>query len=161
MDIASWISISDPTTPLAGGFITLVPTVTKYLDFSEISITWSASLYSLVTGALILPFGRLADNHGGFALYVAGIIWMCIWSLVAGFSPNALVLNSCRAMQGLGAAACLPAGLNLLGRTYRPGPRKNMVFSIYRAMAPLGFTGGVLIACLSPRFGYWSWSWFF
>lgn len=48
----------------------------------------------------------------------------------------------------------------LIGSTYRPGPRKNLVFSIYGGAAPLGFFTGVFIAGVTGsflRFGWYFW----
>ena len=70
------------------------------------------------------------------------------------------MLDLCRALQGLGPAALLPSGVMLIGSTYRPGPRKNLVFSIYGGSAPLGFFFGVFIAGLTgqfTRFGWYFW----
>lgn len=43
----------------------------------------------------------------------------------------------------------------MLGKTYEPGQRKNVVFSIYAAMAPLGSFAGILIASLALHHGNW------
>lgn len=47
----------------------------------------------------------------------------------------------------------------LLGSIYRPGPRKNLIFSIYGAMAPLGFFIGIFVAGISGQ--YIGWRWYF
>jgi len=78
------------------------------------SRTWPASVFTLVTGAFLLPFGRLADIVGGHILFGLGLIWFMIWTLIASFSRNYGMVNVCRALQGLGPAAFLPAGLVLL-----------------------------------------------
>ena len=70
------------------------------------------------------------------------------------------MLDLCRAAQGLGPAAFLPASLMLLGSIYRPGPRKNLIFCIYGAMAPLGFWFGMLFAGLAGSFLSWRWYFF-
>lgn len=93
--------------------------------------------------------------YGGYPLYVAGTIWLAIWSLIAGFSKNALMLDFCRALQGLGPAAYLPSSVMLLGSIYRPGPRKNLVFSIYGACAPFGFFAGIFFAGLIGEYTTW------
>lgn len=113
----------------------------------------------MVTGAFLLPFGRLADIYGGYIVFVAGLIWFAIWSLIGGFSTNYVMLNFCRALQGLGPAAFLPAGVMLLGSLYRPGPRKNLVFSLYGACSPIGFFTGIFFAGLSGE--YLPWRWYF
>jgi MFS family permease len=47
----------------------------------------------------------------------------------------------------------------VLGSVYRPGPRKNLVFSIYGACAPLGFFIGIFFAGVTAQ--YTTWGWFF
>lgn len=93
--------------------------------------------------------------YGGYPLYVGGTIWLAVWSLVAGFSKNAMMLDFCRALQGLGPAAFLPSSMMLLGSIYRPGPRKNLVFSIYGACAPFGFFVGIFFAGLIGEYTTW------
>jgi MFS family permease len=65
------------------------------------------------------------------------------------------MMDLCRAIQGFGPAAYLPASFMLLGSTYRPGPRKNIVFSIYGAAAPLGFYVGIFFAGKLPYYTCW------
>jgi hypothetical protein len=36
--------------------------------------------------------------------------------------------------------------------TFRPGPRKNIIFSIYGAMAPLGFFIGILFGGIAGQY---------
>ena len=98
--------------------------------------------------------------YGGYPVYLFGLAWFFIWSLIAGFSENELMLDCCRALAGLGTAAFLPAGVLLMGTVYRPGPRKNLVFSLYGGSAPLGFFFGVFIAGLTGQylpFGWYFW----
>ncbi|KAK3671171.1 hypothetical protein LTR78_008972 [Recurvomyces mirabilis] len=139
------------------GFTVLIPTVVRELDIPPAATTWPANAFSLTLAAFLLPFGRLADIYGGFYVYIAGCIWYCVWSLIAGFSQSELMLDFCRALQGLGPAAFLPASLTLLGSMYRPGPRKNMVFSIYGAMAAFGFFVGIFFAGVSAQYAGWRW----
>jgi MFS family permease len=114
------------------------------LEIPEGGRTWPASAFSLTVASFLLVFGRLADMYGGYPLYVGGMAWLSLWSLIGGFAQNALMLDICRALQGLGPAAFLPSSMMILGSVYRPGPRKNLVFSIYGACAPLGFFAGTL-----------------
>nr|POE47373.1 putative mfs-type transporter [Quercus suber] len=147
------------TEYFVSGFTVLIPVVARYLSIPASSTTWPASAFSLVISAFLIPFGRLADIYGGFPVYLFGCIWFCVWSLIAGFSQNELMLDFCRALQGLGPAAYLPAGLTLIGKAYRPGPRKNLVFSVYGAMAPLGLFIGVFFAGVTGE--YIGWQWYF
>ena len=45
----------------------------------------------------------------------------------------------------------------LIGKTYRPGPRKNLVFSIYGASAPVGMMVGIVMSGISGQLLSWRW----
>jgi len=128
------------------GFNVILPTLIKQFNIPQESAVWPAGAFALITSAFLLPFGRLADKYGGYPVYLFGLAWFFVWSLIAGFSTNELMLDICRALQGFGPAAFLPSGVLLMGTIYRPGPRKNIVFSLYGGSAPLGFFFGVFIA---------------
>ncbi|TGO26005.1 hypothetical protein BPAE_0068g00390 [Botrytis paeoniae] len=139
------------------GFAVIIPSLIKDLNIPISSSTWPATAYSLMVSSVMLPFGRLADIYGGRRVYIAGLAWLTLWSLIAGFSKDQYMLDICRALQGLGPAAFMPSGMMLLGRTYRPGPRKNLVFSIYGACGAAGFFIGIFFAGLTAEFAKWAW----
>ncbi|KAB8296009.1 hypothetical protein EYC80_008822 [Monilinia laxa] len=139
------------------GFAVIVPDLVKDLNIPVSSSTWPAAAYSLMVSSVMLPLGRLADIYGGRSVYIAGLAWLTVWSLIAGFSKDQYMLDICRALQGLGPAAFMPSGMLLLGRTYRPGPRKNFVFSIYGACGAAGFFIGIFFAGLTAQYTKWGW----
>ncbi|KAI8631815.1 major facilitator superfamily-domain-containing protein [Xylariaceae sp. FL1651] len=139
------------------GFNIVLPQVAVALDISDAERTWPAAVPNLTTAALLLPFARLCDLYGGRYVFLGGLSWCFIWSIAAGFSPSPTILIVCRAMQGIGFSAFLPAGLALLGHTYRPGPRKNFVYSMYGAFACIGFYFGILIGAIAGQFLDWRW----
>ncbi|KAL3477290.1 major facilitator superfamily-domain-containing protein [Aspergillus californicus] len=139
------------------GFNTILPHLTVALDIPQDSQTWPASVFSLVTGACLLPIARLADIYGPRLIFNIGLAWFLVWSFIAGWSINYKMLIVCRALQGLGPAAFLPAGIMLIGSIYRPGPRKNLVFSLYGAFSPVGFYSGICVGGLSGHYLLWKW----
>lgn len=116
-------------------------------------------MLTLAVAASLFPLGRLADMYGGYFVFNGGMLWYFVWSLAAGFTNDYIAFILCRAMQGFGAAAILPTGIMLLGRVYRPGPRKNFVFAMYGAIAPAGFFFGMLMGGVSVE--KLTWRWFF
>ncbi|KAK3905233.1 major facilitator superfamily domain-containing protein [Staphylotrichum tortipilum] len=141
------------------GFNIILPNVSHALDIPKESQTWPASVFSLVTGSFLLPFGRLADIHGAYIVFNFGLVWFSIWALISGFSTNYQMLIVARALGGFGPAAFLPTSIMLLGKTYRPGPRKNLVFSLWSAFAPIGFFLGIITGGATAE--YMSWRWYF
>lgn len=139
------------------GFTVIVPTLIDALDIPQNSSVWPATAFSLVIASTLLVFGRLGDMYGGFPVYITGVLWLLVWSIITGFSVNPVMMICCRALQGLGAAAFLPTGVMLIGTVYRPGPRKNIVFALYGACAIVGFFFGIFVAGLVGQFLHWGW----
>ena len=148
------------TEYFVSGFNVVLPTVVEDLNIPRNTQTWPANAFSLVVACFLLFFGRLSDMYGGFPVYVGGVAWLAIWGLIAGWAQNELMIDFARALQGLGPAAYLPSSLMLLGSIYRPGPRKNVIFSIYGACAPLGFFIGIFFAGVTAQYTTWRWYFF-
>lgn len=141
------------------GFTVIVPTLIDALDIPQNSSVWPATAFSLVIASTLLVFGRLGDMCGGYPVFLGGVVWLLVWSIITGFSVNPLMLIFCRALQGVGAAAFLPTGVMLIGTVYRPGPRKNIIFALYGACAIGGFFLGIFTAGLVGQ--YLPWGWYF
>ncbi|MCJ1379018.1 hypothetical protein MMC17_002117 [Xylographa soralifera] len=121
-------------------------------------LSWFAAAYSLTVGTFILVAGRLGDIFGYKNLFLLGWLWFGLWSLIAGFSVYAhseIFFDFCRAMQGVGPAVMIPNALALLGQTYPPGMRKNMIFALFGATAPGGFVIGAVFASLIAERASW------
>lgn len=125
------------------------------------NLSWLAAGYSLTVGTFILPAGRWGDLYGHKKLFIIGWAWFTLWSLIAGFAVYAHSLPFfafCRAMQGIGPAILLPNGIAILARTYPPGPKKNMVLSIFGACAPGGFILGAVFSGIFAQLVWWPWA---
>ncbi|PQE26064.1 putative Drug resistance protein [Rutstroemia sp. NJR-2017a BBW] len=105
-------------------------------------LSWFAAAYSLTVGTFILIAGRLGDLFGHKILFVAGFFWFGLWSLLAGFSAPAFLL---------------PNAIAILARIYEPGRKKEMIFSLFGATAPSGFTVGALFSSLFAQLVWWPW----
>ncbi|CAD0108868.1 unnamed protein product [Aureobasidium uvarum] len=124
----------------------------------ETSDFWPATVLSLLLGSTLCFTARLSDKYGGYPVFMIAILWLCIWSVVAGFSNSLLLMNICRAMQGLAIAAYTPSSFALFGAIYPNGPRKTFIMGIYAACSPLGFFVGIMAAAVLPT-EHWNW-WF-
>ncbi len=126
-------------------------------------LSWFVAAFSLTVGTFILIAGRLGDIFGHKKLFVAGFWWYGLWNIVGGLSNYAhseIFFDVCRAMQGIGPAMMVPNSLAILGRTYPPGRRKEMIFSLYGATAPNGFLVGAVFGSLLARFVSWPWEFY-
>lgn len=121
-------------------------------------LSWLIAGYSLTVGTFILIGGRLGDEFGNKKIFVIGMGWYSLWSLVAGlsvFSSHILFIFA-RVFQGIGPALTLPNALAILGQSYSPGPRKNMSFAWFGGSAPFGAIAGFLFGGIFAL-SWWPW----
>ena len=126
----------------------------------ESQLPWFLAGYSLTVGTFILFSGRLGDMFGYKTLYMVGMAWFSVWSLVCGlavYSSHVLFVFG-RVLQGIGPALVLPNGLALLGAAYEPGLKKSMAFAAFAATAP---AGSIIAAAFSGVFALAWWPWTF
>lgn len=155
---------------LAGIAQALVPAYIigqSFRDTTPGSLAWFSAAYGLTAGTFVLPAGRLGDLYGHKELFIIGFLWFALWSLITGFAEmvekaggmGTVFFCFSRAMQGIGPALLVPNGQAMLGRAYfKPGPRKNLVMSLFGAAAPLGFVAGGAIASLFAIKASWPWA---
>ncbi|KAI4716039.1 MFS general substrate transporter [Aureobasidium sp. EXF-10727] len=144
---------------MISGFAVVLPTLLSQFTNGETSDFWPATVLSLLLGSTLCFTARLSDKYGGYPVFMIAILWLCIWSVVAGFSESLMVINICRAMQGLAIAAYTPSSFALFGAIYPNGPRKTFIMGIYAACSPLGFFIGIMAAAVLPaeQWNWWFW----
>ncbi|MTJ80084.1 MAG: MFS transporter [Telmatospirillum sp.] len=77
-------------------------------------LQWVVDAYALVFSALLLSAGFLGDRFGARRVYLAGVALFALASLICGMAGGAGGLITGRVLQGIAAAAMLPASLALL-----------------------------------------------
>lgn len=102
------------------GLTVALPTLTRELSASPAQSTWILLGYMLVTTALILVFGRMADIIGRRPLYLAGLVVFTAATGLCVLVPSAEWMIVVRLLQGVGAAAVITNNTALLTDTFPP-----------------------------------------
>src|ERR671929_1915577 len=137
-----------------------LPSIRTDLHFSESSLQWVITAYSIFFGGVLLLGGRLADLLGRRRLFMAGLLLFTASSLLDGLSWSAGSLITFRAIQGLGAALLSPAALSILTTTFREGRERNLALGIWGAVSGSGAAAGVLLGGALTSALSWSWIFF-
>jgi hypothetical protein len=115
------------------GFSQMIPIIFIIGDSFGITATdqlsWLIAGFSLTVGTFILIGGRLGDLYGYKRMFIIGMAWFSLWSMIGGLAvySNGVLFIFARVFQGMGPALTLPNALALLGVSYAPGRRKDMV----------------------------------
>src|SRR5437763_9514546 len=137
-----------------------LPSIRTDLHFSQESLQWVITAYSILFGGVLLLGGRLADLLGRRRLFVAGLALFTVFSLLDGLAWSEGSLISFRALQGLGAALLSPAALSILTTTFSEGRERNLALGIWGAASGSGGAAGVLLGGALTSSLSWSWIFF-
>jgi EmrB/QacA subfamily drug resistance transporter len=111
-------------------------------------LQWTVNGYTLAVASLILLGGALGDRFGRRRVFVVGVVWFAVASLLCGLAPNAELLVAARVLQGVGGALLTPGSLAMIAAAFREEDRARAVGAwsglggIASAAGP--FLGGLL-----------------
>ncbi|HYV17053.1 MAG TPA: MFS transporter [Conexibacter sp.] len=134
-----------------------LPSIKTALGFSEGSLPWVVSAYTLAFGGFLMLGGRAADLFGRRRVFIVGLGVFSLASLAGGFATSAGWLIAARGVQGLGAAILSPAALSIVTTTFTEGAERNKALGIWGALAGAGGAVGVLMGGMLTEWAGWEW----
>ena len=111
--------------------------------------------YAVTLAALILLSGALGDRLGRRRVFVVGVIWFTVASLLCTLAPTVEVLVGARLLQGIGGALLTPGSLAIIESVFAIEDRGRAIGAwsalsgVAAAMGPL--VGGYLVQSASWR----------
>jgi len=134
---------------------TSLPTIGRDLRFSETSLQWVVTAYSLTFGGFLLLGGRAADLLGRRRVLMLGLSVFTAASLACGLATGEAFLIGSRAVQGLGAAVMLPSALSIVMNMFQEGAERNKALGIWGALGATGATVGLITGGVLTRYAGW------
>lgn len=145
-----WVTASDISIAL--------PDIGRGLGGSMDVLQWAVNGYFLA-GSLIIVGGRLADLFGRRLLFAIGVGLLLAGSVLAGLAGSPAMLIAGRVLEGVGAAAILPAALAIVAVEF-PDDERDRAISVWiatcwgaQALGPL--VGGALVEALGWTAIFW------
>ena len=133
-----------------------IPAIRADLHASLASAQWVLNAYTLTLAGLLLTAGALGDRIGLRRMLLLGTALFTAASAACAAAPSVPVLISARVVQGLGAAALLPATLALIPYLFRDAASRGRATVVWVgigagavALGPL--VGGLLIDAFGWR----------
>ncbi|WP_051766059.1 MFS transporter [Saccharothrix syringae] len=134
-----------------------LPSVQQDLGVPALDAQWLLSAYGSAFAGTLLLGGRAGDLYGRRRLLVLGMALFAGGSLAAGVAPGLVPLIAARLVQGLGAAAAVPAALALISSVFPPGRGRTRALSLLGAMATVGIMSGLVVGGLVTDLVGWRW----
>ena len=135
-----------------------LPRIGAEFDASVSGLQWILDGYLLSLAALILIAGSLGDRYGRRRIYLVGVAWFGVSSVLCGVAVNTEMLVAARVLQGIGGALLTPGALAIIQSSFVRGDRARAIGAwsglggIAGALGPL--VGGLLVQVWSWRLAF-------
>ncbi|MEU6645354.1 MFS transporter [Saccharomonospora sp. NPDC046836] len=124
-----------------------LPSIGRSFGATTEDLQWTINGYTLSLASLILLGGSLGDRFGRRRIFLFGVVWFAVASLLCGLAPTAPILIGARVLQGVGGALLTPGALAILEASFRPDDRTKAI----GAWSGLGGIAGAI----GPFLGGW------
>jgi EmrB/QacA subfamily drug resistance transporter len=124
-----------------------LPAIGRNLHAGFQALQWTVTSYTLTLASLILLAGSLSDRWGRRRVFLVGLGWFTLASVLCAAAPGIGWLIAARAVQGIGGALMTPASLAIIEATFAPGDRTRTIGTW------AGFSG--VSAAIAPFLGGW------
>src|SRR3954463_1856046 len=136
---------------------TALPRIGEDLHAGLSGLQWVVDAYTLALASTVLPAGALADRLGRRRVFAVGLVVFTLSSLAAAMAGSIQVLNTARAVQGVGGAILFAVSLALLAHAF-PGHRERTgALAVYGATIGASFAVGPLVGGLLTSGIDWQW----
>ncbi|WP_067469013.1 MFS transporter [Actinomadura macra] len=135
-----------------------LPRIARDLDADMAGLQWTVNAYTLTLAGFILLGGSLGDRYGRRRIFLIGVVWFAVASVLCGAAQDVGMLVVSRALQGVGGALLTPGSLAIIQASFVSDDRP-------RAVGAWSGLGGVAGA-VGPFAGGWlveaaGWRWVF
>ena len=142
--------------PLDGSIVNVaLPVMGPVLHLSFTAAVWVSAAFLLTTAVLLIPAGRLADQHGRVRFYLLGIAIFTVASLLCAVSMSGAWLIGARILQGAGAALMGATSPAIVTAVFPPHERGRAlginVMAVYIGLTVGGPLGGFIVDTIGWR----------
>ncbi|HUX14347.1 MAG TPA: MFS transporter [Spirochaetia bacterium] len=132
-----------------------LPAIAAEFHVDAVTLNWIATVYLLAAGALLLPFGRLADMIGRKRIFLIGMALYSVTTFLCAIAPSITFLLVIRVVQGAASAMLFGTSVAIVTSVFEPHERgKALGINVAATYLGLSFgpvAGGALVQYVGWR----------
>lgn len=136
-----------------------IPTLREDLNMSYAAVQWMAAGYTLSFAIFLVAGGRLGDILGRKKVFIAGVVWFTIASLLCGLAGSSEQLVIFRLIQGVGAALMMPQILANLVVLFNDAKERLKASGMYGGVAGLATVSGPIVGGFLLEHNFFNLDW--
>ncbi len=126
-----------------------LPAIASEFHADAVTLNWIATVYLLAAGALLLPFGRIADIVGRKRIFLLGMAAYAATTFLCAIAPSIVFLLLVRVVQGIASAMLFGTSVAMVTSVFEPHERgKALGINVAATYLGLSFgpvAGGALV----------------
>ena len=136
---------------------TALSRIAEDLNTGLSGLQWVVDAYTLALASVVLTAGALADRLGRKRMFVGGLALFTAASLACALAQDIVMLNTSRAIQGIGAAVMFAVSLALLANAFPDMKERAGALAAYGATIGGAFAIGPLVGGALTSGLDWQW----
>jgi DHA2 family multidrug resistance protein-like MFS transporter len=133
-----------------------LPTIARDMNVTPAESIWVVNAYQLAVTVCLMPCASLGDVYGHRRVYIWGLVFYTLGSLICAMAPSMSVLIAARVLQGVGGAGIMSVN-GALVRFIFPRAQLGRGVGYNVLVVAASSAAGPSVAAAIMAFGSWPW----
>jgi DHA2 family multidrug resistance protein-like MFS transporter len=133
-----------------------LPTIARDMNVTPAESIWVVNAYQLAVTVCLMPCASLGDVYGHRRVYIWGLVFYTLGSLICAMAPDMTTLIAARVLQGIGGAGIMSVN-GALVRFIFPRAQLGRGVGYNVLVVAASSAAGPSVAAAIMAFGSWPW----
>ncbi|GGT17962.1 MFS transporter [Streptomyces kurssanovii] len=125
-----------------------LPSLRREMDASVAGMQWVIDAYTLVLASLLMLAGSVADRVGRRRVFMVGLVFFTLGSLLCSLAQNLESLVAFRMVQAVGGSMLNPVAMSIITNTFTDPRERARAIGVWGGVVGISMAAGPLVGGL-------------
>ncbi|MDQ0842680.1 MFS transporter [Streptomyces sp. V1I6] len=125
-----------------------LPSLRREMDASVAGMQWVIDAYTLVLASLLMLAGSVADRVGRRKVFMIGLVFFTLGSLLCSLAQNLESLVAFRMVQAVGGSMLTPVAMSIITNTFTDPRERARAIGVWGGVVGISMAAGPLVGGL-------------